>query len=152
MKIPNAILPYSDELLIWDDASQKYYLTEESLIREGIDIRGRLARNKANSPEYVLNGFIKRVTSVVYAFIHKGQSRTDLQDYFIAVCPSLREKIRLALTNQALYMVRQGDLLLSIHEEERRNNMDSVAVDILNTKVEEINNPITYKGEWVFYD
>ncbi len=150
MNIPNAINPYTDQFLVWDDATQKYYLTEQALINEGINIRGRLARNKAITPEFVINGFIKRVTYEVYTFIHKHNSRTDLQDYFIAVCPSLREKIRLALTYQALNMWFNGDSLLSTDKEIRNNYMDLVAVDILNEKVPELDNPITYRGEWLY--
>lgn len=150
MNIPNAILPYSDELMTWDDETQKYYITETALIGEGLDIRGKLARNKANSPEYVLNGFIKRVTFEVYKFIHGDSSQTDLIDYFIAVCPSLREKIRLALTNQAIYIRRNGDSLLSPEKEVRDNYMDPVAKSILNERVPELNNPITYRGEWFY--
>lgn len=148
--IANQIMPYTDEFLMWDDASQKYYLTEQALIQEGIDIRGRLARNKATSPEYIINGFLKRVTYEVYTFIHRHNQRTDLQDYFIAICPSLREKIRLALTYQALHIWFNGDALLSTDKDRRENYIDQVAVDILNEKVIELGNPITYRGEWIF--
>lgn len=150
MNIPNSILPYSDELLIWDDQSQKYYLTEKTLIDEGLDIRGKLARNKANNPESVLNGFINRVTYEVYKYIHGDSAQTELIDYFIAVCPSLREKIRLALINQAIYMRRNGDSLLSPEKEIRENYIDPIAISILNERVPELENPITYRGEWIY--
>lgn len=146
--IENAILPYTDDFLTWDDTSQKYYITEKALINEGINIRDRLARNKANSPEYVLNGFIKRVTYVTYAYIHSHNSRTDVQDYLIAICPSLREKIKQALIYQATYMWFNGDLSLSTDKDKRENYMDKIAADVLNEKVPELNNPITYRGDW----
>ena len=141
--------PYSDDLMWWDDATQKYYLTEQSLIREGINIRGRLALTKTENATYVINGFLKRVTSVVYGFIHKHNTRNDVQDYFIAVIPSLREKIRLALTYQAMFIWFNGDWTLSPEREKRENAIDPIAIDELNTKVPELNNPITYRGEWV---
>lgn len=146
--IKDAILPYTDDFLKWDEATQKYYITEKALIKEGIDIRSRLSRNKANSPEYVLNGFIKRVTYEVYAFIHSHNSRTDIQDYFIAVCPSLREKIKQALIYQALFMWFNGDFLLSADKDKRENYLDRIAIEVLNEKVPELDNPITYRGEW----
>lgn len=150
LNIPNKQDPYSDELMWWDDATQKYYITEQSLIREGIDIRGRMALNKITSPEYVINGFLKRVTNAVYGFIHKHNSRNDVQDYFIGVVPSLREKMRLALTYQALFIWFNGDWTLSADREKRENAIDPLAIDVLNTKVSEIDNPITYRGEWVY--
>lgn len=149
LNIPNIQDPYTDELLCWDDSTQKYYLTEQALIREGIDIRGRLALTKADSADYIINGFLKRVTNVVYGFIHKHNSRNDVQDYFIAVVPSLRAKILLALTYQALFIWFNGDWTLSAEKEKRDNPIDPVAIDELNTKVPELNNPITYRGEWV---
>lgn len=148
MNLPIKQEPYTDELMWWDEATQKYYLTEQSLIREGIDVRGRLALTKTENATYVINGFLKRVTSVVYGYIHKFNTRNDVQDYFIAVIPSLREKIRLALTYQALFIWMNGDWTLSPEREKRELAIDPVAIDILDEKAREINNPITYQGEW----
>jgi hypothetical protein len=47
-------------------------------------------------------------------------------------------------------MRRNGDSLLSPDKEVRDNYIDPVAKSILNERVPELNNPITYRGEWLY--
>lgn len=142
------IEPYSDENLRYDENKHKYYLTEQALINEGIDIRGRIAEGSATSPEYVINGFINRVSAVIYSHIHEFNADNKHQDFLISHIPSARNMIFNALINQAIYMYRNGDLTLSIKDEERQKAYDNVALSELNTTLPEIGVSILYTGLW----
>lgn len=140
------IEPYSDELLKYDESTNKYYLTEQALIREGLPLRDRLAEGSAPSAEYVINGFLKRVTGVIYAYIHSYTADNDAQDYFISHLPSARTMIYNALINQAIYMYHNGDLTLSKDRADKEAAFDTVALSELNRTLPEIQCSILYTG------
>ena len=140
------IEPYSDELLKYDESTKKYYLTEQALIREGLPLRDRLAEGSAPSAEYVINGFLKRVTGVIYAYIHSYNTDNDAQDYLISHLPSARTMIYNALINQAIYMYHNGDLTLSKDRADKEAAYDTVALSELNRTRPEIQCSILYTG------
>lgn len=111
--------PYTDDLMRWDESTGRYYLTETALIRQGIDLRSRLGRSP--SPEYVINGLLTRTTALVYGYIHEHNINTQKQDALIAETPSMRDIIYNALLAQAVYVVYNGDLSISVKPEEREN-------------------------------
>lgn len=140
------IEPYSDELLKYDESTNKYYLTEQALIREGLPLRDRLAEGSAPSAEYVINGFLKRVTGVIYAYIHNYNADNEKQDYLISHLPSARTMIYNALINQAIYMYHNGDLTLSKDRADKEAAFDTVALSELNRTLPEIQCSILYTG------
>ena len=145
-KIMKTIEPYSDELLKYDESTNKYYLTEQALIREGLPLRDRLAEGSAPSAEYVINGFLKRVTGVIYAYIHNYNADNEAQDYLISHLPSARTMIYNALINQAIYMYNNGDLTLSKDRADKEAAFDTVALSELNRTLPEIQCSILYTG------
>ena len=140
------IQPYSDELMIWDDITNQYKLTEKALIMRGLDIRGKLARNKANSPEYVLNGFIDTVSEMIYNYLHQFSANNQAQDRIISGLASLRPILYRALLQQAIYMRRNGQLDINPDENLRKNAIAPQSIQTLNTTVPELGVPITYTG------
>ena len=140
------IEPYSDELLKYDESTKKYYLTEQALIREGLPLRDRLAEDSAPSAEYVINGFLKRVTGVIYAYLHNYNADNEKQDYLISHLPSARTMIYNALINQAIYMYHNGDLTLSKDRADKEAAYDTVALSELNRTLPEIQCSILYTG------
>lgn len=145
-EIMKTIEPYSDELLKYDESTNKYYLTEQALIREGLPLRDRLAEGSAPSAEYVINGFLKRVTGVIYAYIHNYNADNEAQDYLISHLPSARTMIYNALINQAIYMYNNGDLTLSKDRADKEAAFDTVALSELNRTLPEIQCSILYTG------
>ena len=145
-EIMKTIEPYSDELLKYDESTNKYYLTEQALIREGLPLRDRLAEGSAPSAEYVINGFLKRVTGVIYAYIHNYNADNEKQDYLISHLPSARTMIYNALINQAIYMYHNGDLTLSKDRVDKEAAFDTVALSELNRTLPEIQCSILYTG------
>lgn len=144
----NYIEPFTDENLRYDEKTKKYYLTEEALISQGIDIRMRIAEGNSTSPEYIINGFINRVTAVIYAYIHNFNIDNNNQDFLISHIPSARDIIFNALINQAIYMYRNGDLTLSINAEERERAYDDVALSELNKTMPETGYSLLYTGNF----
>lgn len=136
--------PYTDDLMRWDEATGRYYLTETALIRQGVDLRARLGRSP--SPEYVVNGLLNRATALVYGYIHAHNMNTLEQDRLIAETPSMRDIIYNALLAQALYIIYNGDLSISVKPEERENYMDNTARTELARIMPEYGRNILYSG------
>lgn len=140
------IQPYSDELMTWNEVDEMYYLTEEALIKRGIPLRSRLALSKASSPEYIINGLLETVSEMIYNYIHDFSANNKAQDCLIATVPSLRKIIYKALIQQAVYVLKVGNLSLSVEDSIRSKSIDMNAVRTLNTVVHELGIPITYTG------
>lgn len=138
--------PYNTETMIFNEAEGMYIITEKALINRGINIRGRLARRKAITPEYIINGLLLTVSEMIYGYIHDFTTENQMQDYIIATMPSVRPIIEKALLQQAIYVIRNGDLTLSTDEAKRKLAIDIKAKQTLNTTIKELGTPITYLG------
>lgn len=141
------LYPYSDDLMIYDEGTNKYYITEQALIQSGIDVRYRLAAGKCSNPDIVLQNFLRRVSFVIYNFIHRYSLYNSRQDNLIAQVPELRPILYEALTSQAQYMWTNGDLTMSTAERKRAMAIDIQAQDVLNTALRSLGNrSILYNG------
>lgn len=140
------IQPFTDERLTWDDFENRYYLTEKSLQKIGINLRGRLAYNKVSTPDEIIFGFIDDVTDLIYNYIHKHSVNNKLQDDVIAHFEEARKIIFRALVAQAKYVYMNGNLTLSIREEERKNAISPEATEILNTIIPDIGCSLLFTG------
>ena len=139
------IEPYSDELMRYDEMTGFYYITENALISNGINLRERLARKKAITPEYIILGLVNLATEMIYDYIHSFSFDNSKQDYLITHIKEMRPIIYRALTQQAIYILRVGDAFLA--KEDRDKAISPHAINILNTTVRELGNrPITYAG------
>jgi len=132
--------------MIFDEATCQYRLTEEALRRQGIDLRSRLARTRATSPEYIINGVLTTVSDMVYNYIHEFSVRNDCQDTVIANCEGARAVIERAMIKQALYVIFNGDLTLSVDDNVRSKAISPEAVSVLNKTIREIGSSILYTG------
>ena len=138
--------PYSDDYMKFDELSNKYVLTEAALIANGINIRSRLSHNKMENSTSVINRVLKRVSELIYNYIHSFNNDNKTQDELIAHIPSLRNIIYNAMLNQAEYFLYKGDLSRSADRTLRMLAIDETAKEYLNTIVNEIGVPITYAG------
>ncbi len=140
------IKPYSDELMRYDELTNMYYLTEQALIRRGIDLRARLAMTNAPSPEYVITGLLETVSELIYNFIHQQSHNNCRQDEIINRVEQARSIVYKALLQQAVYMLKVGNLTLSVDENVRRHAIDTSAIATLSTTITEIGASILYRG------
>ena len=140
------IQPYSDELMKFNEARNMYFLTEQALIQRGIDLRTRLAMTQCPSPEYVINGVLETVSEMIYNYIHEFAHDNEYQDKIINHIEQARNVVYRALLQQAVYMLKVGNLSLSIDENIRKRAIDQNAKITLNTTIVELGRPITYMG------
>ena len=139
--------PYSDDHMIFDPNTNRYYLTEQALLDCGIDLRARLAARKAISPDNVIHSILRIATRHVYAFIHRYNIDNAAQDKAVACVPSLRPIIEEALLVQAVYTLNVGDLSNSVKPEERAAAYHPELEDILGVPVCELGGrSILYAG------
>jgi hypothetical protein len=140
------IQPYSDELMRYDELTNMYYLTEQALVRRGIDLRTRLSMTNSPSPEYVINGLLITVSELIYNYIHSFSQYNAKQDEIINRVEQARSIVYKALLQQAVYMLKVGNLTLSVDENVRRHAIDSSAIATLSTTITEVGASILYQG------
>lgn len=116
--------PYSDNMMVFEEASGRYYLTEEAMRAAGCELRANLSDTMTAQADTIIRIFLRRVTQQVYAFIHAHNARTDLQDAFLAHLPDLRGVLMEALLTQATYNYLSGDLSFSTDKGEREMNIN----------------------------
>lgn len=139
--------PYSDDYLFYDEISKHYVLTEKALMENvGINLRARLSTNSTVNPETVIRSFTKRVSDMIYMFIHKHNVNNARQDCLISTIPQLRQIVQRAMEIQAVYVLTVGDLFLSTKFEDRDRAIDELAQETLNTDVYCIGGSILYSG------
>lgn len=140
------IQPYSDELMRYDELTNMYYLTEQALILRGIDLRARLSMTNSPSPEYVINGLLETVSELIYNYIHEFSMNNEYQDKIINHIEQARSIVYKALLQQAVYMLKVGNLTLSVDENVRRHAIDTSAISTLSTTITEVGASILYRG------
>ena len=140
---PNkCIQPYNDDYLIYDELLERYVITEEGLKRKGMFLRARLERYPAVDANTVITAFCEAAANLVYTYLHNFAVSPHTLDEYIAHSKEARMAIFNAEAEQAKYVYYNGDLTLSIKEEERRNYMSPTAAAILQ------NAGLTYAGGW----
>ncbi|MEE1279675.1 MAG: hypothetical protein UHH95_02450 [Oscillospiraceae bacterium] len=109
-------------------------------------MRERLAITRCPSPEYVINGILEDVSDMVYNYIHDFNDDNDRQDYIIANVNSARAIIEKAMINQTEYVIKEGNLYLSLDDNERSKAFSEQAHKILSRTIKEIGTSILYTG------
>lgn len=132
--------------MIFDDVTGQYVLTEQALIRKGTFLRERMAKTRCPSPEYVINGILEDVSDMVYNYIHDFNIDNDRQDYIIANLNSARDIIENAMIKQAEYVIKEGNLYLSLDDNERSKAFSDQAHKILSRTIKEIGTSIIFTG------
>ena len=129
------IKPYSDDYMTYDEAQNRYVLTEKAVLDEyGID----LAAEALDSGNLIaVKAILKRVSNNVYNFIHTFSNQNDVQDRMIAYSDTGREMIKSALLEQFLYMRVNGDLSLSANPNERFNAVSDDVRTMLERRLPE---------------
>lgn len=138
--------PYSDSLLFYNEATNRYVLTEETLTANGIMLRQRLSRRRGTPVSEVINRFVNRVSEIVYNFIHQHNNANKRQDDIIAHSESFRAIIYRAMLQQAEYMLMNGDLSRSVDRDKREFAIDYSVKETLSTVVREYGISILYTG------
>lgn len=133
--------PYSDEYMTYDEMTWHYVLTSKfALDRYGLDLFENVNDRNAANVQLAVNAFLKRVSTLVYNFIHNYSVDDKRQDYLIAHNDCLRAVIQQAMGEQLAYMHEVGDLSRSTDPEKRARAIDDSVKDIL------INSGICYSG------
>ena len=138
--------PYSDDYMVFDNTTRRYYITEKSLLDAGIDLRARLAARKATNPEGVIDSLIKTATRHIYGFIHTHTVDTCTIDCIIAKVPSARPIMQEALIIQAMYVLYVGDLYNSVKPEDKAAAISEEAKQILGQILPEMGRSLLYTG------
>lgn len=136
------IEPYNDDFLVFDEYSGRYIITEEGLKRKGMFLRPRLERYPAVDANTVITAFCELAAEHIYTYLHTFSVAPHALDEYIAHSKDARMAIFNAEAKQAKFVYYNGDLTLSIKEEERRNYMSPTAAAILQ------NAGLTYSGGW----
>jgi len=111
----NAIRPYSDEYLFFNEISRHYELTEKALIeRVGVNLRARMSETALISPDVAINNLTRTVSDMIYQFIHEHNVDNCKQDCLIATVPELRQIIQKAMEYQAITLAVMGKSLFVI--------------------------------------
>ena len=145
--MPEVTYPYSDDNMTFNETLNQYLLTENALRTFGVNLRARLSATSAVSQEQQITYIMYRISNIIYGFIHEHNNNTELQDYYLAHVPSLRQILFKAMLAQALYMFNVGALDDSTDEKLRTMTITNEAIRELNKSVPELRLPtILYSG------
>ena len=145
--MPEVTYPYSDDNMTFNETLNQYLLTENALRTFGVNLRARLSATSAVSQEQQITYIMYRISNIIYGFIHEHNNNTELQDYYLAHVPSLRQILFKAMLAQALYMFHVGVLDDSTDEKLRTMTITNEAIRVLNKSVPELRLPtILYSG------
>lgn len=139
--------PYSDDLMIFDEESGHYVLTERAAEDNGTKMRERLSRRRSTNAAAVINRTLVRVSDMIYNYIHRGGDDCN-KDRLIATVPELRRVIFKAMLEQLEYLLFNGDLSRSVDRDKREIAIDASAQETLNTFIPSIGVPITYTAAY----
>jgi hypothetical protein len=140
------MIPYSDNYLHFDEVTGQYILTEEALVVNGTDLRARLEYNMSVNATAIIGRHLRRVSDVIYNFIHSFSNENDRQNHAIQIVPSLRVMIYRAMIAQSEYMLLNGDLSRSVEKEKRELAVDMNARQILERTNPDLGTSILYAG------
>lgn len=132
--------PLSDELMIFDNLTHRYVLTEKAVLNMGINLRERVKNENA------IQSLLRLASSHVYSFLHMYNVNNDAQDFIIATTKTGREIIKQALERQLTYILVVGDLTMSVDDAKRSKWFDVIAEEILHTPLPEIGRSLLYAG------
>lgn len=145
--MPEVTYPYSDDNMTFNETLNQYLLTENALRTFGVNLRARLSATSAVSQEQQITYIMYRISNIIYGFIHEHNNNTELQDYYLAHVPSLRQILFKAMLAQALYMFNVGALDDSTDEKLRTMTITNEAIRELNKSVPELHlSTILYSG------
>ena len=107
--------PCSTQFMIYDPLQHKYFLTEECLNLNGVDVERRYISSSPNK----MQEFINLVTKKIYDYIQykAGWKNFQVMLYRIAVCPkqiyqdpyTFRKQFEEVLILQAKFMIENGN-------------------------------------------
>ena len=139
--------PHDDEYMVFDPILHRYVLTESAITNHvGINVRQRIEVNPTVDATVIIKQITRRVSELVYSYIHQFAFNTARQDELIATVPSLRPIMFEALCQQMQYFLHKGDLSHSVNLDERSRAIDETAKDTLARYVPELGNSIIYAG------
>ena len=140
----NETYPKSDEHMRYDFKTHRYVLTLQYVTDVlGIDLEARVNSNGAVNGQAIIDRILNTASIHVYNYIFSHNINKQSQQWIIAKCPSAREIVMQAMSEQLTYLLMVGDLTRSIKAEERENYMDIQAKSILDQDVREIGRPLT---------
>ncbi len=135
------IKPYSDDYMIFDEATGHYVLTGKfALDLYGLELYEDVNDRNSVTQQLAVQAILKQCSNLIYNFIHNYSFYNQRQDFLIATRRQLRNTIMDAMGEQLLYMSQVGDLSRSSDPEKRKFAIDENAKNIL------LNSGICYSG------
>ena len=141
------IYPYNDAYMVFDSSSNQYILTQTYALEQlGIDLSSMVNERNAINQQVAVSRILKMVSNQIYNFIHSHCFNTHLRDSVIALCPSARDVIKNALSEQLIYVVMKGDLSRSTDINIRQLAIDENAKAFLMRIIPEVGYCLLYTG------
>lgn len=121
--------PYSDNNMIYDKDSHMYILTPYYCVNElGLPEDLGLKNYNEQKKSAAVQRFLKRVSSIVYRYIYSHTSCEPVVEYIIAKGIDIRPKFMEALSEQVLYVIKNGDLGLYSGVDYKKGTMLDVPI------------------------
>lgn len=137
----------SDAYMQFDEKKGRYILTAKCISdNTGIDLMTRLNTKGCVNPQATVNGFLDRISTLVYSYIDMHAMNTQYRRYVIAMAASARQILQEAMLAQALYVLTVGDLSLSTDKEKRSLWFDENARIALERPLQETGYCLLYTG------
>lgn len=137
-----------DEKMIFDEYENRYKLTEEALLANGIDIRARYTEAGIGDAGLAITALISDATNIVYNYAHDGVYDNCKQDFILNNDEIVRKGVYRALLAMAKSLARYGNRLNSVEGGER-----GVAIPV-EVKAEfeivypHLGHTLKYAGRW----
>lgn len=137
-----------NELMRFDEITNRYYITETALLNRGIDIRARYTAQGLSDGGEAVNALLNDATDLVYNYAHDGVFDNDRQDYILATNEEARTHLFRALMAMAISLARYGNRLDSVEEAERAVAIPSQVKAEFDVVLPSLGHTLKYAGRW----
>lgn len=159
--MPNTTYPYSDNAMDYKLEDHRYVLKAQYFWEKtGIDLHKVLNPAFSDQPQMLAEHWLDQISIDVYNYVYDCNADNPVQEYWLAKTPSLRDNLRDAMVQQAMYVLKNGDLNMyagvdlktgKVIQREVLTNcaLSPNATRILNRIVPELGISITFQGKIV---
>ena len=142
-------MAYNDDRMVFDETTNRYYITEQALIEHGVDVRARFtAQGLSDGGAHAVNALISDATDLVYNYAHDGVYDTAVQDYILANEEKVRPGLFRALLAMAVSLARYGNRMDSVEAEERAVAIPSQVRAEFDIVYPCLGHTLKYSGRW----
>lgn len=108
--IPPVALPYSDNLMEWDQTKRRYILREQAFrAYTGMDIRA-MVNDSLGDVSNIVNYYFDNVSLKIYNYIYSNRSRFIDRYNALTYSPTARDMLYRCMIEQMVYFITNGDI------------------------------------------